>query len=379
MKKTLSKLCALLLVCCSVFSCMIFTASAEETTEVLQSKWDFGAAADMNDKLQLTDSVNGDNDTARYIYWQKYTDYEYSGNAGAYAMTYGETGAGPEGYIVGEVGKTDGTKETVMTAWVRYRGGTVSDPHGPYFNRQPNQNFFSDGIGFTANQAGTIRFTLENYFKGDAKVVVGKASQLSYSGSNNYSNTLYTQMPKLTTYETWTIDVDVKKGEEVVFLVEYIGTTANKDCMLHLKSAEYICGDLTANPITYVLSQETAVYEDTNGEIRFDVRLASAVCKEKAEGKELGYYVTVKYGDKVKVDNLKCPITTAYKTLTAYGEDGNQIDCLNSLQGTYWAAGLIKGIDASQNVTITFKPYADEYMGAEVTISYLNGKFQSNS
>ena len=146
-----------------------------------------------------------------------------------------------------------------------------------------------------------------------------------------------------------------------------------------MNSAKYIAGDLTQAPITYLCEQATAPSAD-----KFDIRLISAVCRDKvAADMELGYVITVKYGDTVKVDGQSYALTNAYKSLSAYGADGNQTDELNPMQGTYLTAGVIKNLDATQTVTVTLKTYAktatdDFTYGEEVTLTYVNGVFQNH-
>lgn len=388
MKTTFQRLCAMLLVCCSVFSSMIFTASAEEITEVLQTKWDFGDAAmgvETFKKMNSADSTVG----YEYIAFSKTNDYGghvLKNLAGAYPMAWGETYMKDiYGFIPTlEYRETPETlPSTLNEHWLRYRA-VENKPEGAYVRVKSEANSsISPGIAFTANQTGTVRFELQYSYDSaslfDAnltKIWVGKADEMKYEGKCKFDENTAVCSPDASAtneLQTWTIEMDVEAGDKVCFVVQYYFLTTGKiiDVLLHLKSAEYICGDLTANPITYVCTQESEVREDNT----FDVRLSSAVYE--AEGKELGYYVTVKQGDKIVIDDSEISITANYTTIEAY-KDETKTDELSYLQGTTFFCGILRDLSAEGVVTIELSAFAGSYCGPTFILTYNNGIFESS-
>ncbi len=251
---------------------------------------------------------------------------------------------------------------------------------GPNFGHEYGHNDYSMGLAFTAPQTGTVEFTLQSKFKNsNTNVYVGINGKMEWNGNGTFKNYVAVHNDHTTTdMHQWTVRVDVTKGDKVLFISGQ-ATGDNVASVLYMNSAKYIAGDLKQAPITYLCEQATAPSAN-----KFDIRLISAVCKDKVEtGMELGYVITVKYGDTVKVDGQSYALKNAYTSLSAYGADGNQTDELNPMQGTYLTAGVIKNLDAKQTVTVTLKTYAktatDVFTyGEEVTLTYVNGKFQNH-
>ena len=252
----------------------------------------------------------------------------------------------------------------------------------PNFSHEYGKNDYSMGLAFTAPQTGTVEFTLQSKFaNSNTNVYVGINGKMEGNGDGTgaFKNCVAVHNDHTTTdMHKWTVRVDVTKGDKVLFISGQ-ATGDNKASVLYMNSAKYIAGDLTQAPITYLCEQATKPFAD-----KFDIRLISAVCREKVEtGMELGYVITVKYGDIVKVDRQSYALQNAYTSLSAYGADGNKTDELNPMQGTYLTAGVIKNLDATQTVTVTLKTYAktatdDFTYGEEVTLTYVNGVFQNH-
>ena len=251
---------------------------------------------------------------------------------------------------------------------------------GPNFSHEYGHNDYSMGLAFTAPQTGTVEFTLQSQFaNSNTNVYVGINGQMEWNGNGTFKNYVAVHNDHTSTdMHTWTVRVDVTKGDKVLFISGQ-ASGDNAASVLYMNSAKYIAGDLTQAPITYLCEQATAPSAD-----KFDIRLISAVCREKVEeGMELGYVITVKYGDTVKVDGQSYALKNAYTSLSAYGADGNKTDELNPMQGTYLTAGVIKNLDATQTVTVTLKTYVktatdDFTYGEEVTLTYVNGVFQNH-
>ncbi len=96
---------------------------------------------------------------------------------------------------------------------------------------------------------------------------------------------------------------------------------------------------------------------------------------------ELGYVITVKQGDQVKVDGQRYALTDEYPSLDAYGANGNKIDEMTPLQGTYLTAGVIKNIDGLSTegtVTIELSVFAGNHNGPTIRLTYENGVFVSS-
>lgn len=390
-KKTFLKLCAVLVACCSVFGCMIFTVSADTAASTqLQTKWDFGNAA-MG--LETFRKINTAQSTVGYEYIAFSKTNDYSGNvlknlSGAYPMVWGDTymGSSVPGFIPALEYKDAATTSptSVNEHWIRYRN-VADKPEGAYVRiRSAANSSISPGIAFTANQTGTVRFELQYSYDcaslADAnltKIWVGKAGTMAYKGQSKFDENTAICSPDATAtneLQTWTIEMDVEAGDKICFVVQYNFSYADKiiDALIHLKSAEYIAGDLNANPVTYVCAQESEVENNT-----FDIRLNSVVCAEKAKGEELGYYVTVKEGNKTVIDDSEINITAKYNKLEAY-KGVNKIAELGSLQGTTWFCGILRGLSAEGTVTVEISVFAGDFSGPTVRLTYTDGAFVSS-
>ena len=249
----------------------------------------------------------------------------------------------------------------------------------PNFSHEYGKNDYSMGLAFTAPQTGTVEFTLQSKFKNsNTNVYVGFNGEMAWNGNGTFKNYVAVHNDHTTDMHQWTVRVDVTKGDKVLFISGQ-ATGDNVASVLYMNSAKYIAGDLKQAPITYLCEQATAPSAG-----KFDIRLISAVCRDKVVADmELGYVITVKYGDIVKVDRQSYALQNAYTSLSAYGADGNQTDELNPMQGTYLTAGVIKNLDATQTVTVTLKTYAKTATdvfpyGEEVTLTYVNGVFQNH-
>ncbi len=330
-----------------------------------------GSVLYMNSAKYIADSLSswnfGDVSKATQLY--------YAGNVVEYVSVYnsGVTNATPA------VEGKNWFGATSLLPNADYTNCAVWQQGGPMFGHEFGKNDYSMGLAFTAPQTGTVEFTLQSKFKNsNTNVYVGFNGEMAWNGNGTFKNYVAVHNDHTTTMHQWTVRVDVTKGDKVLFISGQ-ATGDNAASVLYMNSAKYIAGDLTQAPITYLCEQATAPSAD-----KFDIRLISAVCREKVEtGMELGYVITVKYGDIVKVDRQSYALTNAYKSLSAYGADGNQTDELNPMQGTYLTAGVIKNLDATQTVTVTLKTYAktatdDFTYGEEVTLTYVNGVFKNN-
>ena len=249
---------------------------------------------------------------------------------------------------------------------------------GPNFSHEWGHNDYSMGLAFTAPQTGTVEFTLQSKFANSStNVYVGINGKMEWNDNGTFKNYVAVHNDHTTTdMHQWTVRVDVTKGDKVLFIS---GQKAgdNAASVLYMNSAKYIAGDLTQNPITFLCEQATKPSEE-----KFAVRLISAVCRDKVEeGTELGYVITVKHNDTVKVDGQRYALTDEYPSLDAYGANGNKIDELTPLQGTYLTAEVIKnieGLSAQGTVTIEFSVFAGNYNGPTVRLTYENGVFVSS-
>ena len=371
MKQLFKRAGSILLALTMLLGCLLLPiyAEGETATTKPKSKWDLGDASSMS-------SLTFNDEAFKYAYYNKYTNYTYQQDEGAYPMVSGMTDMGVAGLIPGEMLKIvenqEPTPTQVKNVRVRFRSPD-KEPHGAYFSHDPSQNNISPCIAFTANQTGTVRFTVQTFFRDTtSKVVVGSTDTMTYKGSNNYNDASFVKTApatQATAVEEWTVEVDVKKGSQVLFIMELAAGTGTES-LLHVKSAEYIMGDLNAQPVTFVTAQATDKDTTTN---TFDVRLASAVCPKLTEQTtEIGYRFTLRIGGTVRVENKEVLLDTVYKTLEAYA-DGSKIAELKSAQGTYWMAGIIKGLPADQKVEIELTAFAGDETDTPVLITYENG------
>ena len=379
-----------------VFKNCVAVHKDHTTTEM--HEWTVRVGVTKGDKVLFISGQSSLDNTASVLYMNsaKYisgdlpqapTSWNFGDVSGATNLVY-------EGDVVDYVsvynsGVTNATPAVLGTCWMNF---TTLVPagythcavwlggDGPNFGHEYAKNDYSMGLAFTAPRTGTVEFTLQSKFNNsNTNVYVGINGQMEWNGNGTFKNYVAVHNDHTSTdMHTWTVRVDVTKDDKVLFISGQ-ATGDNAASVLYMNSAKYIAGDLTQAPITYLCEQATAPSAD-----KFDIRLISAVCRDKvAADMELGYVITVKYGDTVKVDGQSYALTNAYKSLSAYGADGNQTDELNPMQGTYLTAGVIKNLDATQTVTVTLKTYAktatdDFTYGEEVTLTYVNGVFQNH-
>ena len=368
----------------------------KDHTTTKMHTWTVRVGVTKGDKVLFISGQSSLDNTASVLYMNsaKYisgdlpqapTSWNFGDVSGATNLVY-------EGDVVDYVsvynsGLTDATPAVLGTCWMGFTtlvpAGYTScavwlGGDGPNFGHEYGKNDYSMGLAFTAPQTGTVEFTLQSKFlNSSTNVYVGINGKMEWNDNGTFKNYVAVHNDHTTTdMHQWTVRVDVTKGDKVLFIS---GQKAgdNAASVLYMNSAKYIAGDLTQAPITYLCEQATAPSAD-----KFDIRLISAVCRDKVEeGTKLGYVITVKYGDTVKVDGQRYALTDEYPSLDAYGANGNKIDELTPLQGTYLTAEVIKnieGVSAQGTVTIEFSVFAGNYNGPTVRLTYENGVFVSS-
>ena len=329
-------------------NCVEYTSVSSDAS--LQTSWSFGNVSD-------SDGLDYANDVVSYV------------------SVHNEGVANATPAVWGYLWVTDDKQGYMPEGDKSYGVWRGSD--GPNFANEKDKNEYSLGLSFTANQTGTIEFTLQTIFaQSKSNIYIGIDGKMEWDGNGTFKNCKVYDDHTNTDLHQWTVRVDVIAGEKVLFLVGQ-PSDDNNSMMLYLSGAKYIAGDLTQNPITFLCEQATKPSEE-----KFAVRLISAVCRDKVEeGTELGYVITVKHNDTVKVDGQRYALTDEYPSLDAYGANGNKIDELTPLQGTYLTAEVIKnieGLSAQGTVTIEFSVFAGNYNGPTVRLTYENGVFVSS-
>ena len=378
-----------------VFKNCVAVHKDHTTTEM--HEWTVRVGVTKGDKVLFISGQSSLDNTASVLYMNsaKYIsgDLPQAPTSWIFGDVSGATNLVYEGDVVDYVsvsnsGVTDATPAVLGKCWLNvtsllpkadYTNCAVwlgSD--GPNFGHAYGNNDYSMGLAFTAPQTGTVEFTLQSKFvNSSTNVYVGINGKMEWNDNGTFKNYVAVHNDHTTTdMHQWTVRVDVTKGDKVLFIS---GQKAgdNAASVLYMNSAKYIAGDLTQAPITYLCEQATAPSAD-----KFDIRLISAVCRDKVEeGTKLGYVITVKHNDTVKVDGQRYALTDEYPSLNAYGANGNKIDELTPLQGTYLTAEVIKnieGLSAQGTVTIEFSVFAGNYNGPTVRLTYENGVFVSS-
>ena len=136
MKKKFLKLCAIGLAICTIFSCMVFSASAVDESAESLSSWNFG-----------------DVSNATYL--------DYTGDIVGYVSVHnsGVTNATPAVKGICWLNVTSLLPKADYTTCAVWLGDG-----GPNFSHKYACNDYSMGLAFTAPRTGTVEFTLQSKF-----------------------------------------------------------------------------------------------------------------------------------------------------------------------------------------------------------------------
>ena len=218
MKKKFLKLCAIGLAICTIFSCMVFSASAVDESAESLSSWNFG-----------------DVSNATYL--------DYTGDIVGYVSVHnsGVTNATPAVKGICWLNVTSLLPKADYTTCAVWLGDG-----GPNFSHKYACNDYSMGLAFTAPRTGTVEFTLQSKFANSStNVYDGINGQMEWNGNGTFKNYVAVHNDHTSTdMHMWTVRVDVTKGDKVLFISgQALGD--NSASVLYMNSAKYIAGDLT--------------------------------------------------------------------------------------------------------------------------------------
>lgn len=217
------------------------------------------------------------------------------------------------------------------------------------------QYHFSPGISFEAPFTGTVKF--DYWYKlanSNHVLAIGKEADFKRAAWNWYTDALeyYDGATVGNGWQKSTIEVDVVAGEKVYFLID--NKENGGETYFWIKSAEYVYGDLNAQPATLLGVQESAA---ENG--KFAVLFLSSLVENQYD--EKGFVYSVKA---TKTDDGSVILEETDRTLTAgdlsdsyvVNKDGT-FKKVSAPQNTKVMSGILEDLPAD-NTTVVINVYA---------------------